>query len=439
MRTWKQFFCMLLGMVFTVFFLSGCSGLNSQKSGSGMGASGGQATHGQNVILSPQTQPFHMATPSMFNVDGSGNKDGFYQAMQNDDLSYNIMYVDYNTGRQLYLCAQPNCQHNSDSCTSWLASVGSGRITPVALDNQIALVYSMEQGSTTGLSKIDIADANGANKRTLHTFEAGTSIDEGAAVNGESLILKMDTYSTQGDGVVDVRQAIVGVNLTTGEATTLYEIAQGSNDTTVAGGTALFLRGATKAGLIFKTISLEEYVTTDDVEQNYANMEQATKHTYYLLPADGSEVRELLTHTQGTGYAEVNGDSLVYLQDNAGVYSLNKIDPETGEKSVVIENLQSTELGAALANPTFADLTLSQISIDNYAMVNFTRSETLKDNGTLEIILGRFAINLENGEMKEISLQNYYRATGVPVYIVNSMGDNTLMRRRTPSVPPQRE
>lgn len=87
------------------------------------------------------TGAFHMALPCDITVYGSGNDAGFYEVFTNDDTSKNIMYTDYATQSQIYLCSAPSCAHDNESCTTWIKPMG-GTVYPVALNAGLALLYS---------------------------------------------------------------------------------------------------------------------------------------------------------------------------------------------------------------------------------------------------------------------------------------------------------
>ena len=59
-----------------------------------------------------------------------GRRRGFYSVVSNEDQSKNLMYIDYASKKQVYLCDQPNCTHDSEQCNSWIAPCG-GTVVPV--------------------------------------------------------------------------------------------------------------------------------------------------------------------------------------------------------------------------------------------------------------------------------------------------------------------
>ena len=57
--------------------------------------------------------------------NGAGTSFGYYEIMSAQNNSLNILYTDYATDIRTYLCADPDCTHNSDTCTSWFSFLGS--------------------------------------------------------------------------------------------------------------------------------------------------------------------------------------------------------------------------------------------------------------------------------------------------------------------------
>lgn len=50
---------------------------------------------------------------------------GIYEVQNVFADSANLMYTDLQTGERIFLCAQPNCTHNTESCPSYLATPGA--------------------------------------------------------------------------------------------------------------------------------------------------------------------------------------------------------------------------------------------------------------------------------------------------------------------------
>lgn len=61
--------------------------------------------------------------------------------------------------------------------------------------------------------------------------------------------------------------------------------------------------------------------------------------------------------------------------------------------------------------------------VNEYVIVNVMASNMLKENGNIELVFQNYAINIDTGEMRELSLSNYYSATQVPIQIIAQFSD----------------
>lgn len=80
-----------------------------------------------------------------WNYGGSGS-DGFYYVSSSvrDDGSANLMYLDYATMERIYLCNQPNCNHDTEACTSYLP-YSAGGILPCVIGQNLVLCFSRQR------------------------------------------------------------------------------------------------------------------------------------------------------------------------------------------------------------------------------------------------------------------------------------------------------
>lgn len=93
-----------------------------------------------NEVVSDQGCTFRIASPFLGISMHSNNSSGFYEIKYKGNYA-NIVYTDYSSREQTYLCSNPVCDHNNSNCTAWVNSKGY-QVIPVALDNKLALVYS---------------------------------------------------------------------------------------------------------------------------------------------------------------------------------------------------------------------------------------------------------------------------------------------------------
>lgn len=68
-------------------------------------------------------------------------EDGMYLLEQYFSGAMNLLYADFTTQQEVFVCAEPNCPHNTASCTSWLPFAGDYTFPALAaLKDQLYLV-----------------------------------------------------------------------------------------------------------------------------------------------------------------------------------------------------------------------------------------------------------------------------------------------------------
>lgn len=105
---------------------------------------------------------------------GYSSTSGFYRTqLRSDQLAQNLLYIDFATGQELYLCSQPNCTHDSDSCSSWLSLSGAlTRVIPVG--EKVVILYGGNSYAPGENSKphILLMNPDGSERKTLASFES---------------------------------------------------------------------------------------------------------------------------------------------------------------------------------------------------------------------------------------------------------------------------
>lgn len=165
------------------------------------GASGAVSAPEAQATPEPQRQafdlPFEMVSSPDLTSYGSGTAEGFYSVFSNEDGSRSLLYVDYASASQVYLCAQPNCEHNSESCPAWVAPF-SGMVTVAAGEKELFLLYNGYGGGV----RIERADLNGENRRELLSLPGGTMAENAVASNGGFLVISVQESVQNDDSVL---------------------------------------------------------------------------------------------------------------------------------------------------------------------------------------------------------------------------------------------
>lgn len=232
-----------------------------------------------------------------WNYGGSG-PDGFYfvSADCREDGSTNLLYLDYATGQQVYLCSQPNCSHDTDACTSYLPYSAGGILSSVVGDRLVLIFPGNLQeaaGTDTVLPHIETMGLDGSDRKTTVTFGANQVISRPLVTDGKYLYTRLSTTTEDGSFTAQ----LVRIDPDGGEPEALCDLNQE------------WLKGGAGSRLILW-----------DADQTYAAYDPATGERTTLYQAEDA----LFT-------SNLFGSTLAYLQD--GVFHL--LDVTTGEDKVL--------------------------------------------------------------------------------------------------------
>ena len=146
-----------------------------------------------------------------------------------DKYFYNIKYIDFETGLMGYLCDEPGCGHNSDSCPSVISQNSGGSYIVRAGDKLITIVdFHSEEPSY-----INVSDPDGKNSRLITTFAPGRIIGKpegGAYIAGEnSLFVVAEEFALIDDDYnYSYTKQLVRVDLDTGRQRLVADIPANS-------------------------------------------------------------------------------------------------------------------------------------------------------------------------------------------------------------------
>lgn len=182
----KRLFLTLLCGIFAVSSLTGCSGSKGTDA-SGKTAMGDLGIRGELSLLT---------SGSIYNDCGTDH--GYYYI---NVEGTNLMYIDYASKQEVYLCNSPGCKHDTEECTSyinWESGLQNSLFYykehlylfshPYDNDGATSTVISYDDSSTDGLS-IDnsLASApavlyrmnpDGTQREKVYTFEEGLTLED---------------------------------------------------------------------------------------------------------------------------------------------------------------------------------------------------------------------------------------------------------------------
>ncbi|MEG1476245.1 MAG: hypothetical protein RR978_02010 [Oscillospiraceae bacterium] len=339
--------------------------------------------------------------PEYRHSDISGSDNGIYEIVGEGE-NFNILYSDYNTKQQVYLCNAPSCMHDSDSCTAFIPFNGAA-VYPIAAGDKLVLEFIgdeyAENATEYNLPHLEICDANGANRKMLAKFAPSDRIYGAYACDGKKLYFKVTHTISQGENVVETSE-IISVDLATGGKESLMKA--GSNET-------LFLLGGANKLIVKKIYSekkLEDFTGNDAMDKFIASQ----IHEIYELSTDGSHKKLLKKYNQYT-IKDAMFDNWYFTLDCKDPLKpvLSKMNVVTGEETIV------TTL-------SFAEKEYYNISalVDDQVII-YTNAATSdqKDYQT--------AININTGATTLISLEALNNGQMRPVLIEDEFDDQLLV------------
>lgn len=283
--------------------LTACGGSTSGTAAQGSAAQSAAADASAAPVA--DTSQLRLITSTLGADATAGAEAGLYQIVPNATLGCNILYSDYATGSTVYLCNDPNCTHNSDSCTSWLENSGA----EIFADSQADALYLItgdESGSTLWQMHLD-----GTDRKALYQTEASESLLDAVASDGENLY--MDIHAFVGNSAQPAKR-LVKLNTQTGEATTLVEYADSD-----------WLFGAFQDKLLLlyydgTSFTYRTFSVTDNTQQDVFSYGNGT--------------------VSGASYAWPNGQYLyIFEPKDAATARVDKLDMATGERQALCESV----------------------------------------------------------------------------------------------------
>ena len=333
----------------------------------------------QSKTQTENIQNLQMLSQSADSIGYQGcTKQGMY-SVEIENQSACIHYWDYAAGQSMYLCAAPNCQHNSDSCNAFIARGGT---VPQIVCNEenIFLFYpGYNDGDKSYLPFIEMADLNGSNRHTLYTFAANQEVGEGIAGNKDHLYFTLSTISSSGTGI---SQTLVSLNIKSGQLTEIYTTQKDM----------LFLLGAYESKIVMKELSMSKEIF--DV---------------YAFDVNTKELLQLEEYSMN--------DTVGFAQEN----KLFDLRFENQKVSVELKNWINGE--SAEISDCFVTLngSASLLPIGYYNGILFVNSVVgTKEDGNLEV--AQYAVDTGNRTVQKIAFCD--PVTKRPLNIMGAVGEN---------------
>lgn len=207
-----------LAIAFSAAFLVACTKSPIQGRASSTGASTVAPQ-----ITEPNTEKIDV-TQQLTMLQGFGGvplggfgKDGLYfvTPWARSDGSFNLWYADYDTRSILPLCAQPNCSHTGDSCTSYI-SLSPGGVLPEVIGNQLVLFYlgqthGYDEEGQSANPRLEVMELDGSERRETLSFSPNQMVEKPMLTDGEIIYARLTTYLAN-----ETKAELIGIDPTQG-------------------------------------------------------------------------------------------------------------------------------------------------------------------------------------------------------------------------------
>lgn len=224
--------------------------------------------------------------------ESCGSKDGYYSIHSNEDGMMNIMYVDYNTKKQIYLCDKSECKHDNEKCTSFIDFKYGAMEKTILCDDKylyfIASEYNNENGVSTSINYGDSGqekedkpttiyrmNLDGSNKKILATLSTGEVLGDSFFTDGNYIYaVAMKTVTTaleeNSSYTYSDNSRLIGISNDSGE---IREVSKWDSDCRVLG---TFDNKVIALKLKFnKEVTIEDKVDEEKYTELLKNAEEA--------------------------------------------------------------------------------------------------------------------------------------------------------------------
>lgn len=273
--------------------------------------------------------------------NGASNQYGYYEIMKAQADYINVLYTDYETKNRTYLCANPDCLHNSDSCTSCFPPIGAAYLFANEYQNKVYLVAAgtisdeTVPGSTSVNGCIYDFNPDGSNRNVLYRLQSNEQFSGTAAANNLKMYAGVQVADPEtAKTVYEIRE----IDLKTGGARTIYSTENGAERIFGAYSDCLVLEEVDDTSRKYHSLNV---ITGQKSETEYSydytadvRTELADKNFVYSLRSDGYPNASLYRIDLISGSEErIAADIAIYDVDTTTISGIfeNHVEIETSD------------------------------------------------------------------------------------------------------------
>lgn len=338
--------------------------------------------------------------------NGDGNEDGYYRIkeheLDNEKVTTNLSYFDYQTRQEIFLCDKPECLHNDETCTSYLPFAIGGTLfvyqDHLYLSSSSGTVFDSLGGTTNQGASLYQMDLDGKNRKVIWQLNENETFDISAIVVGDNKIYipveKKEIYEITSNSSMDVikEKKLMGLDLKTKKTKEILDL----KDRDVI--------GIYNCNLVIRQAHYQDDPNKYLENKDYSGYEQAIQNVemgYFKYDLNTKQQSLEVQPENANGEFGEYYQNKIYSIDQGKIYGL---DLDSGDQSEVLslENNRS------------------------YMISDFIDNHLIIDTWYQEEYANSLVVSLDGLEVKELALNK--KPPKEPIDILNINRDYLFVR-----------
>lgn len=153
------------------------------------------------VSTAASGEQLHYAVPGLW----ACGSQGAYVLQQFYGDAMNLLYLDYASQQEIFVCSRPECSHSDESCTSYIPFSGNFDHPMIACVNDT--LYLLQSAATeTTVPYLERCSADGSQRTRLFELDASQSVASNLYWNSEALYFAVRTIRSDGTSETQLMQ-----------------------------------------------------------------------------------------------------------------------------------------------------------------------------------------------------------------------------------------
>lgn len=331
---------------------------------------------------------------------GAETGQGYYYATASEDMTHaNIKFIDKQTREEIFLCSNPGCEHNVDSCTSYISLANSYSPELVCLKDKLVLFFpGMNAEQVQIKPHIDTLNLDGTDRKTCYTFNANQEYSDGVAGENSELYLLVSTYTEEG-----AKTELTEIDIQEGKSRVIAEVEP-----------PCFFLGAYNNFVVLKTLGnsifSEDFDPAAIPKGETAYSQQ--QHQIFAVDVTTGTTKSVSAWKQDVCVEFMAGEKLFLTTQQGRQLQLTVQDLAAQEEKTFVIDKEAEDLSR-----------VSPLLYHNGCFI-FELIEGYQESGAL--LVHQYAYDLQNNALTQIELYDPVR--GYPLTIEGTLGEDIILR-----------